>query len=644
MGLLNPLLLALGAAAAVPLLLHLLQRHQGPRFVFPALRYLRRAEKESARRIRLRQILLMMLRVAAILLIAVAAARPFVRAGGVGHSPTVVAIILDNSMSSAAVDGERRVIDELKARALETLAAAGPEDRFWLLRAGSPAEPALPGDADRTALRVRETEPTAAAADLPAALRHAAALLAAGADGRAREIHLLTDLQATSFPAPAVADTAPPPVVVWHPGTAAPPNRSVALVELGGGMEPIAGERATVTAAVAGDGEDAVSVRLSVGDRLLAAAMAAPGTAAVLGLPPQPPGILTGHVEIDADGLRMDDRRYFAVRVRPPPAVALAGAVLFLEDALEVLVSAGRVRRVTPAAAEVTFHPAAQGLGPATDAAAVVLPPSDVAELAAANARLAAAGIPWRFGPPAAGEARFAAAADDPLLPTFEAVRLRQVYPLGPSGAAPPDSVLLRLTDGTPWAVRGETPAGGRYVVLGSPFTAEASTLPTSAAMLPLLDRLIGAWAMAQPPRTDVQPGQEIDVPPAATRVARPDGARDIVEPGASYRLGWESGVYFFLRDDSVVAAFAVNPGPASSELSRLDRRGFQARLPGWTTHVTTDAAGWRRATFRERLGRELWRPVLAVLLLVLAIESIVAASGRSRRAAGEPASEAGRA
>ncbi|MGH7466343.1 MAG: BatA domain-containing protein, partial [Longimicrobiales bacterium] len=132
MGLLNPVLLFLAGAAAVPLLLHLLQRHQGPRVIFPALRYLRRAEKESARRIRLRQILLMLLRIAAVLLLALAAARPFVGFGGVRHSPTAVVIVLDNSMSTAAVEGERRVLDQLKARALETLDAAGEEDRFWL--------------------------------------------------------------------------------------------------------------------------------------------------------------------------------------------------------------------------------------------------------------------------------------------------------------------------------------------------------------------------------------------------------------------------------------------------------------------------------------------------------------------------------
>ena len=75
MGVLNPILLVLAGAAAVPLLLHLLQRHQGPRIVFPALRYLRRAEKESARKIRLRQLLLMLLRMIAVLLVAFPAAR-----------------------------------------------------------------------------------------------------------------------------------------------------------------------------------------------------------------------------------------------------------------------------------------------------------------------------------------------------------------------------------------------------------------------------------------------------------------------------------------------------------------------------------------------------------------------------------------
>ncbi|CAN5749234.1 hypothetical protein BH23GEM9_BH23GEM9_11630 [soil metagenome] len=633
MGLLNPLLLALGAAAAVPLLLHLLQRHHGPRVIFPALRYLRRAERESARRIRVRQILLMMLRIAAVLLIAVAAARPFMRAGGTGHSPTAAVIILDNSLGSTVVEGERRVLDELKARALDVLEEAGPDDRFWLLRAGAPDEPALAGDAESTAMRVRETEPTPAAADLPAALARARAVLAAGADGRATEVHLLSDLQASSFPAPAAASDGAPPVIVWHPGTTPPPNRAVAHVELGGGLPPIANERTTVAATIAGDGDDPVTVRLTVDGRLVAAATARPGETAMLSLPPRPEGIVTGRVEIDADALHADDARYFAARILPPPSVAVTGPLPFVDDALEVLTAAGRVRRAGAGAADVLILPGAQGLDAAgSRGAVVVLPPTQAVELPAVNRRLAAAGIPWRFAVPVAGEARLAATDGDALLRSLEGARLREVYPLVAEGTTSGDSILLRLTDGTPWAARGERRTGGTYVLIGSPLSPEASTLPTSAAMLPLLDRITGDWAMTSAPPSDARPGQQVTVPEGATAVARPDGARDDVTSAATYALGMDPGVYRFVRGDSTVAAFAVNPA-AMPDLTRLDRRGLEARLPGWSLHVTTDAAAFRRAAFRERLGREVWRPLLVTLLAVLLLETVVAASGRARRA-----------
>ena len=51
MSFLAPLWLLAGAAAAVPLLLHLLRRRIGARIEFPAVRYLLRAEREHSRAI-----------------------------------------------------------------------------------------------------------------------------------------------------------------------------------------------------------------------------------------------------------------------------------------------------------------------------------------------------------------------------------------------------------------------------------------------------------------------------------------------------------------------------------------------------------------------------------------------------------------
>jgi hypothetical protein len=568
-----------------------------------------------------------------VLLIALAAARPFARAGGDAHAPTAVAIVLDNGLSTGVVEGDDRVIDALKARALELLAAAGPDDRFWLIRAGEPAMPALPGDAETTALRVRETEPAPTAVDLVASLERAAGVLAAGADGRAPEIHLLSDLRAAAFGTPLAAGDAAPPVVVWHPGTPAPPNRGITGIEAGGGMAPIAGDRITLAVNIEGVGEE-TPVRVIVDGELVAAATAPPGSGAVVTLPPRPAGVLAGRAEIDADALRADDVRHFAFPVLPPPRVATSAALPFVDEALSVLAQSGRISRTGRAAATVVITDA--GSEVATGGAGrslVVLPPADRTALAAANRRLAAAGIPWRYADAPAGEARFAVSGDAALDRALGAVRLRTAYPLTPITPSA-DSVLLRLDDATRWAVRGARDDGSVYVLLASPFTEDASTLPASAAMLPLLDRAVSAWALALAPHTDLAPGARITLPAEATAVERPDGTRDAVAAGAAFPLGIVPGVYRVLRGDSAVAAYAVNAPAAASDLRRLGD-AIAAYLPGWSLHVHAEPAAYRRAAYRERLGRELWRPLLIALLALLAMETLIAA-GRSRPA--EPA------
>src|ERR1700712_497576 len=120
---LAPLYLLLGAAAAVPLLLHLLRRNITTQVDFPAARYLERAEQEHSRSLRLRNLLLMLLRVLLVLALAIAAARPFVRGIGVGHGPSALAVVLDNSLSTTAVVGGAPVFDRLRDAALRLLTA-----------------------------------------------------------------------------------------------------------------------------------------------------------------------------------------------------------------------------------------------------------------------------------------------------------------------------------------------------------------------------------------------------------------------------------------------------------------------------------------------------------------------------------------
>ncbi|MFI5242090.1 MAG: BatA domain-containing protein, partial [Gemmatimonadales bacterium] len=135
MGFLEPIWLLAGAAAAVPLLIHLMRRRIGTRIDFPAVRYLVRAEREHSRDLRLRNLLLMLLRVAAVLLIALAAAHPIIRMAGGGHARTALAVVLDNSLSTSAVVRGRPVLQELEARARDILRRASSTDRIWLVTA-----------------------------------------------------------------------------------------------------------------------------------------------------------------------------------------------------------------------------------------------------------------------------------------------------------------------------------------------------------------------------------------------------------------------------------------------------------------------------------------------------------------------------
>ena len=107
MSFIHPLALLGLVAATIPALLHLLQRRIPPEIDFPPVRYLSVAERESARRLKLRHLLLLILRTALIVAIVLAAARPLVPLrGGGAHQPTAAVIILDNSPSSGAiVDG-----------------------------------------------------------------------------------------------------------------------------------------------------------------------------------------------------------------------------------------------------------------------------------------------------------------------------------------------------------------------------------------------------------------------------------------------------------------------------------------------------------------------------------------------------------
>jgi VWA domain-containing protein/aerotolerance regulator-like protein len=99
---LSPLFLVGALAAAIPVALHLLKRDPEPLVKFSAVALLRQAPVERTSTRRLRQIVLLLMRVAALVLLALAFARPFFPSAAAAASRRATVIALDTSFSLSA--------------------------------------------------------------------------------------------------------------------------------------------------------------------------------------------------------------------------------------------------------------------------------------------------------------------------------------------------------------------------------------------------------------------------------------------------------------------------------------------------------------------------------------------------------------
>lgn len=100
MGFLSPLFLVGLAAVGVPLVLHLFRREVAPPVAFTAVRFLQKRTVERQERRRLQDVLLLLLRMAALALLALAFARPYLMADGPAQPLVVLAVDVSYSMGA----------------------------------------------------------------------------------------------------------------------------------------------------------------------------------------------------------------------------------------------------------------------------------------------------------------------------------------------------------------------------------------------------------------------------------------------------------------------------------------------------------------------------------------------------------------
>ncbi|MCG3181643.1 MAG: hypothetical protein BIFFINMI_04041 [Phycisphaerae bacterium] len=245
---LAPLLLLGMLAAAIPVLLHLLAKVRAPQVYFPTLRFLRVAMEKTARRRRVQHWLLLLLRMVALALLALAVAQPLIRASARrlgGDNETAVAIVLDNSASMQVRDSGRTRFDAARQEVIDLLRDRNFPRAVVIVTNGEPARD-LP-DAMSTPAQVvtsldeQKTPPGSGKADLSAAIARAQELLA-NDPAPNKEIYLFSDLQTASttrlrdLPLPEKLRAAPPSILAITPAmpaeSAGPVNLAITGIEL----------------------------------------------------------------------------------------------------------------------------------------------------------------------------------------------------------------------------------------------------------------------------------------------------------------------------------------------------------------------------------------------------------------------------
>jgi hypothetical protein len=322
-GFLAPWFLAGAAAVTLPIWLHLLKQHKTTPLPFSSLMFFEKRTQSSIKHRRLKYLLLFALRVALLILLALAFANPFIQTSGVAAKggKKLVAFAIDNSYSMR--QGGR--LDRAKQQAMQALSSMGGEDTGVILAFGSAVQLMNEATNDRPILRgaiqaIQPSDSRGSYAELSRSLRSIAQ-----SAHMPVEAHLFSDMQKSSWPSNfADARLADGTKLVFHPlADKRIPNFAVETVNAPRRIyDP---KKVRVQATLVGYGTEKASKRVALvlNNKEIASKQVdvpAGGRASVEFLTLEAPyGMNRGEIRIaPADDFPSDDRLYFSVERADP--------------------------------------------------------------------------------------------------------------------------------------------------------------------------------------------------------------------------------------------------------------------------------------------------------------------------------------
>ena len=191
---LNILLLSGMAIATIPILLHLLMQRKPVSHQFPALRFLQIKSHVRKRRLKLRHLLLLLLRVAALCMLVLAVSRPVLRGTGWivdQEGPVAVACVVDTSPRMLLRQENRTRLDEVRDIAVNLFEELPPESKVAIIDTGG-GSARFSASVSVATNRVERLSVGASSVSLVTAMGDAAGLLESSEIQR-KELYVFTD-------------------------------------------------------------------------------------------------------------------------------------------------------------------------------------------------------------------------------------------------------------------------------------------------------------------------------------------------------------------------------------------------------------------------------------------------------------------
>ncbi|MEW6355819.1 MAG: BatA domain-containing protein [Planctomycetota bacterium] len=202
----NPLFIYAGLGAILaPILIHLLFKAKKQTVIFSSLKFILASTVRKSSRIKFKELLLLLLRVAMFALITLAFTRPFLKSA-VGRSLALkgkvdLVLIVDDSYSLRyLMPNGKMIFDDVRQEALSIIGKLRRGDRVAVVRTagGGDVLTKLTPNFTYAENAVKDMKPSAAACKYSDAVKRAAALLE-GSHADHRRIYFISDCQSVSF-------------------------------------------------------------------------------------------------------------------------------------------------------------------------------------------------------------------------------------------------------------------------------------------------------------------------------------------------------------------------------------------------------------------------------------------------------------